>query len=739
VQISSKNLGSSGSIEIIGGNANKSQAYILTESETVNDSSGEYLLTKTPAYPDTFNVGDTVLLQNDAGVRRISRLISTDTVDVVNPSSGVIEYTLNDKDISAESTTVFSVTDVSSLYGRPAGIVWRWEHDGTASLSQVREGDSLLAFGSLSSWSWKNRAHAAGDGTNPGFPVIAVNDAENWLDVVNPRGEAMTASYGSGSLKLCPSYAIRWHLKHSAPVKINAISRIGATVTVNCAGSHLLDDGDSVFIADSNNLADGTYSSVSVTSQNQFTFTLAGSAFIEGTVGATALRSGATQTRYKIQKLDVNGLVRISRHDGDSPRFVDCGVAVDDYVTLGGSSFKSNNNGKYRVLAVDNDSIIYQNSTATDETIYTKAFNAKSLFPTWAANTNVVTGIAGTFKYVSVGDWIKKKEDSDSMYRQVVSMSSVNPELATQVTLGANYSGASGVAEGIAYDMMTGYNTGVVLDSVDDIVVMEGDSALVGDTISVQNIVNNNWFATNNSGTFEVGEIGHRADDYRPFIRVSNSIGVAQSDVLMSIRPDGLYVTESLQNKFSSFRKIGHIALDDLDNERRSIYLTPSNRSYKFSSENNTSITHMGKLGYNTEITSGIDGYLYYTGLLRRAQRIVDGYEPDAENFPGRRAVGGVIEILPPLIKRLSISINVTTDEGVNLGDISSNIKSVIINYISSLGVGEDVIVSEIIANVMQIKGVGAVTFTNPIPSTERITISSNEKATITPDDIGIA
>jgi hypothetical protein len=739
VQITSKSLGSSGSIEVIGGNANKSQAYILTESETTNDESGERLLIKVPAFPDTFNVGDTVLLQNDAGVRRLSRLISTDTVDVINPSSGVTEYTLNEKNISAESTTVFDVTDVSSLYGRPAGIVWRWEHDGAASLSQVKEGDMLLAYGALTSWSWKNRSLPGGDGTNPGFPVIAVNDEENWLDVVNPRGKVMTASYGAGKLSVCPSYGVRWHLKHSAPVKINSISRVGSTVTINCDDSHMLDDGDSVLIRDSNHLADGTYTSVSVTSQNQLTFSSSGAAFTEASVGATLIKSGFTQTRYKIQTLGVNSLVRIARHDGDSPRFTDCGVAVDDYLILGGSSFKSNNNGKYRVLAVDNDSIIFENSNATDEKIYTKSLNSKSLFPTWSANTNVVTGIAGTFKYLSVGDWIKKKEDEDSAYRQVVSMSNANPALATQVNLGANYSGSSGVAEGIAYDMMTGYNTGIQLDSVNDLIVMEGDSAFAGDTVSIQNIVNNNWFTSNNSGTFEIGEIGHRPDDLRPFVRVANSIGAAQSDVLMSIRPDGLYVTESLQNKFSSLRKIEHIALDDLDNERRSMYLSPSNRAYKFSSENNTSVSHMGKLGYSTDITTGIDGYLYYTGLLRRTQRVVDGYEPDAENFPGRRAVGGAIEILPPLIKRLSISINVTTDEGVNLGDISSNIKSVIINYVSSLGVGQDVILSEIIASVMQIKGVGAVTFTSPEPSTERITISDNEKATITPDDIGIA
>jgi hypothetical protein len=48
-------------------------------------------------------------------------------------------------------------------------------------------------------------------------------------------------------------------------------------------------------------------------------------------------------------------------------------------------------------------------------------------------------------------------------------------------------------------------------------------------------------------------------------------------------------------------------------------------------------------------------------------------------------------------------------------------------------------ILSEIIAAVMQIKGIAAVTFTLPTPSTERITISDNEKATISPNDIGIS
>ena len=135
----------------------------------------------------------------------------------------------------------------------------------------------------------------------------------------------------------------------------------------------------------------------------------------------------------------------------------------------------------------------------------------------------------------------------------------------------------------------------------------------------------------------------------------------------------------------------------------------------------------------------GIDGYLYYTGLLQKAQRIVDGFEPNASLYPGQRGVGSLVEILPPLIKQLEINIDVTTNDGVNVNEISDQIKSSIISYINTLNVGTDVILSEVIVEVMKIPGVEAATFTTPSPDTERIAISDNEKAYISSDKINIA
>lgn len=742
VQITSKQLGSAGAIEIIGGNANKAQAYITGESEIASDSSGNYLLVKVPAFPDTFNTGDYVKLENDAGVKRFSRLMSSDSIDVTNPSTGIIEYNYNPKVTNFLAATTFAITDVSGTYGRPAGFVWRWTHSGgSATLSDVQAGDQVFAFGNTLSWDQGNKVRNGGDGLVAGLPIIAVNDSLNHFDVANPYGKAMSATaIGSGNtVQICPTPIIKWNLAHANRVGVNAISRTSNIVTVIATASHFMNTGDTVNITDSNNIADGSYGPVTVTGPNQFTVTIAGADFVEAAVGASIIKDGIVPTRYRLQVLGFNSMVRISRQDGASPRFVDSGVAVDDYVVVGGSTFKANNNGRFRVMAVDNDNIIVVNASATDELNTTTPFNNKSLTATWTANTNTVTGIAGTFKNLAIGDWVKKPEDPDTYYRQVVGFSPSTPATATQITIGGNYGGSTAIAGGVSYDMLNDYDKGVYLQGQDDLVFLEGDAAATGDTLFVQNIVNSNWFSVNNIGSFLVTEVGTNASTYKPFIRITNAAGVGETNRLMSVNSAGFYLIESLINKFTTVRQVANAALDDLNDQRRAIYMTPPNRAYKFSDANATSITHMGKLGYSTDVTTGIDGYLYYTGLLRRVQRIVDGYEPDAENFPGRRAVGGAIETLPPLVRKISITVNVTTDEGVNLGDISNNIKSVVINYIQTLGVGEDVILSEIIAAIMGIKGVGAVTFTNPTPDTERITIANNEKATIAPEDIGIA
>lgn len=440
----------------------------------------------------------------------------------------------------------------------------------------------------------------------------------------------------------------------------------------------------------------------------------------------------ANTTKYKIESLGYNDMFRLSATT-DSPNFTDFGVAVDDLLVISGDTFQSLNSGSFRVLAVDNDSIIYSNPNGFEELNTIVEFNGTSTAVTWTANSDTITGSAGDFVNVSVGDWIKKQSDNDTFYIEVITVG------ATSITLGTAYKGTTSNSIGVAFDQVNNVGTGLILGSIDDIRVYEGDAVRVADELFVSALINTSWFNVGNQGTFDVIQYGTNSTDYKPFIRVTNAIGVVETGILMSVLNTEIKVIEGTNNKFTSIKQVAHEAIDDGNNQRRKVYLTPGNRDYKWSQTNGTFMQAIGKIGYDDNIVTGVDGYLYYTGLMRSVQRTIDGFEPDTVTYPGFKGAGSIIEALPPLKRPVSITIDVTTADGANLDEITDEIKSTIISYIRNLDVGGDVILSEIVVRVKNIDGVEAVTFVTPIPSTERISISSDEKAFIEVNDISVA
>jgi uncharacterized phage protein gp47/JayE len=455
------------------------------------------------------------------------------------------------------------------------------------------------------------------------------------------------------------------------------------------------------------------------------------------------LKHVALSTRYRIESLGALDLFRIVRTSGNSPYFADCGVAVDDFVVLSGSSFNSSNLGRFRVLAVDNDSIVIQNPNGVEELNTYMPLNSAGSAVTWTAGSNSVTGSAGQFANVAVGGWIKKTEDSIDKFAQVASLSPATPSLATTVTLGQNYRGTTGSATGISTSFTADVGQGSMLMDADDLQVFEGDSVVVGDSLVADTYTNYNWFNQANTGVRSIvswgSSVGLDTPYLSPYVTVSNSNGLAESNRLVGLKLDAFYVLEGDSFKYKTIRQIYNAAINQTNFTQRVIYATPSDRAYKMSDAYSTKIRSLGKLGFPLGSTTGVDGYLYYTGLMRTVQRIIDGYEPDAVAYPGQRAVGSSIEVLPPLIQQVSMSLKITTRDGVNLTDITNEIKSTVINYVSSLGVGEDVILSEVIARVKNIIGIEAITFTTPSPTQERIAVADDEKAFITPELISLA
>ncbi len=612
-----------------------------------------------------------------------------------------------------------------------------------ATFDDVVAGDVITAFGSFVGWDQGNLARASGVNNFAGNPIIAVSVPGKWVDVVNPDGKVMvnTAIGASGNVIITPTPFVKWNLAHSARVPVTTTSVTASVATANTSSQHKLNIGDTFDILNTsvNPTVPGAGIGTVISVSNFNTFTYATSAADGFFSGGSILNTSRTVTKYRIVEQNFNDIVKLERVNGDSPRFFDCGMAVDDVIIIKGSTFKASNTGEFRVLGVENNSLLLQNENAIDELNTIRPFNNTQTGLTWTANSVNVQGVVGSFENLSIGDWVKKIEDDDTRFLQVLAFNTGLASTAIEITLGKEYAGVSSVSQGVAFDQTNDVNGGVILLEVDDIEVLEGDATRVPDNIIITERTDANWFDATNSGTHVIISLGTQAVDFRPFLRVENPNGNEQLNVALSVDTAGFFILEDDSNKFRTIKRIAHIAPDDINSERRTMWLTPGDRVNKFSESNRSKVQGIGKIGFTEDIVTGIDGYLFYTGLLRTVQRVVDGFEPDPDSFPGRKAIGGFIELLPPLPKRITLSIDVTTDEGVNLNEITNEIKTIIINYVDNLGVGEDVILSEIIARVMSVSGVGAITFIVPSPETERIAVSDEEKALIASRDISIS
>lgn len=130
------------------------------------------------------------------------------------------------------------------------------------------------------------------------------------------------------------------------------------------------------------------------------------------------------------------------------------------------------------------------------------------------------------------------------------------------------------------------------------------------------------------------------------------------------------------------------------------------------------------KFGFSTTMIQGLQGYNYYTGLTKLVHKIIYGDDSDRVSYPGVGAAGITFQILAPTVKEVAINVNITLKEGVSISSVEEDVKSAISAYVNGLGVGSDVIVSEIIDQVMNIDNITDVEVIEP---SANIVIADNE------------
>lgn len=129
---------------------------------------------------------------------------------------------------------------------------------------------------------------------------------------------------------------------------------------------------------------------------------------------------------------------------------------------------------------------------------------------------------------------------------------------------------------------------------------------------------------------------------------------------------------------------------------------------------------------FSTDVIRGLQGYNYYTGLLKLVQKTVYGDDTDLVSFPGVSAAGITVQILAPTVREVSFNLDIELKEGISIGAVENEVKSAITGYINNLGVGEDVIIEQVRARVIRIDGITDVTLNTP---TANIAISDGELA----------
>ncbi len=79
--------------------------------------------------------------------------------------------------------------------------------------------------------------------------------------------------------------------------------------------------------------------------------------------------------------------------------------------------------------------------------------------------------------------------------------------------------------------------------------------------------------------------------------------------------------------------------------------------------------------------------------------------------------------------------LNVTTDEGVSLASVLNEISSAVLGYVNSRKVGQEVVLSEIIAAAQSVSGVFDIEISN---QTSNIVVADGELARLADEDLVI-
>ena len=380
------------------------------------------------------------------------------------------------------------------------------------------------------------------------------------------------------------------------------------------------------------------------------------------------------------------------------------------------SPFATLNQGEFRVIRRYLNSIYIENNSAVEERVVV-VDNLKTLG--FDATTEFDVTVSGEMKI----EWNGNGTQPD--------LSTV--KLGDIITIGTDFA-----VDNQGSFMITDYTSTYII-CANAKAVAEAGITVTGDILEVQEsaikiseydntrngdsfIITGNVLTSNNIGTFIISEIISKTRV------VVNSILNAQATVQFNELFNQVFVQE--EKAYTGYKKIFNRAIDPSNNNRVCILFDSTNDSLKINNSGEVSISAVAKLDFPEVIIKGIDSYKYHTGLIAQANKIVYGDPRDNVTFPGVGAAGAEINIKPPLVRKIIISINVRLNTGIPFSRITEQVRNNIAALVNSSPIGQSIAISDIISTVNSIPGTRAVSISSPTydPQNDVIVINPAEK-----------
>lgn len=209
---------------------------------------------------------------------------------------------------------------------------------------------------------------------------------------------------------------------------------------------------------------------------------------------------------------------------------------------------------------------------------------------------------------------------------------------------------------------------------------------------------------------------------------ILNSSG-APVDKFVIANNDGAFgFTESVP--YFGIKLVAGYSTDPVQPDTSDLFLLPKNASGKISETFGSKVSALFKTGFEERTFQGIDGYKVFSGLIQEAHKVIDGLPSNPALYPGVKAMGTFIEVLPPVVRSITIDLSVRPKDGVTLSSINELVRATVSSYVNRLGPGQPVVLSEIVKRVQLLPGVFSVRVLSTLPAAfeDRIVMSTIER-----------